>query len=304
MAPTPVSDEAVAALLERWLSGTPVQWQRVTAGSSTPVYRVTAGGAVTYLRLAEHPGERRGAEVRVHDLAHAAGVRLPRVVRYESAPPELDRSATLTSAMPGVPLTAFDGDATAALRRAGRDLARLNAIPVIGYGWVDDVGAAGQLVAEHPARAGWVADYLAATETVLMAGTLPDALYGPLEDAIRAWAALPDRGASHLAHGDFDRSHIYVDPVTGAYEGLIDFGEIRGADRHYDLGHVLVHDGLDAFEVIAAGYAGIAPVAVAEVRIQAAAIATRALAIQLGRPPDAYRELLRDRLEALLRSGA
>jgi Ser/Thr protein kinase RdoA (MazF antagonist) len=148
-----------------------------------------------------------------------------------------------------------------------------------------------------------VAEYLAATETVLMAGALPDALHGPLDAAIRAWAALLDKGTSHLAHGDFDTSHIYVDPDTGAYEGIIDFGEIRGADRFYDLGHLLVHDGQDTFQAVAAGYNEIAPVDAEGVRLQAVAIATRALAIQLGRSPTAYRELLRNRLAALLGSG-
>ena len=36
-----------------------------------------------------------------------------------------------------------------------------------------------------------------------------------------------------LAHGDFDCSHIYV--ADGRYSGIIDFGEIRGANPWYDL---------------------------------------------------------------------
>jgi Ser/Thr protein kinase RdoA (MazF antagonist) len=114
---------------------------------------------------------------------------------------------------------------------------------------------------------------------------------------------LPDKGISHLAHGDFDRSHIYVDPDTGAYQGLIDFGEIRGADRHYDLGHLLVHDRPDVFDAVAAGYNEIAAFDREGARLQAIAIATRALAIQLGCSPNGYRELLRDRLAAVLGAG-
>jgi aminoglycoside phosphotransferase (APT) family kinase protein len=44
-----------------------------------------------------------------------------------------------------------------------------------------------------------------------------------------------------LAHGDFDLTHIYRD--GGAYTGIIDFGEIRGAGQFYDLGHFHLHDG-------------------------------------------------------------
>jgi aminoglycoside phosphotransferase (APT) family kinase protein len=45
----------------------------------------------------------------------------------------------------------------------------------------------------------------------------------------------------HLAHGDFDATHIWLDD-HGRYAGIIDFGEMRGADRHFDLGHFLLHD--------------------------------------------------------------
>ncbi|MGN6483232.1 MAG: hypothetical protein ACTHMX_02420 [Thermomicrobiales bacterium] len=60
-----------------------------TSGGSTPVWRVVVDtgsseddgcGETYYLRLAEEPGERRDDEVRVHQLLHAAGVRVPEVV--------------------------------------------------------------------------------------------------------------------------------------------------------------------------------------------------------------------------------
>lgn len=35
-------------------------------------------------------------------------------------------------------------------------------------------------------------------------------------------------------------THIFC--TRGRYTGLIDFGEIRGADPLFDLGHVLLHD--------------------------------------------------------------
>ncbi len=45
---------------------------------------------------------------------------------------------------------------------------------------------------------------------------------------------------AHLAHGDFDISPVFC--ADGRYTGLIDFGEIRGADPLYDLGHFFLHD--------------------------------------------------------------
>jgi aminoglycoside phosphotransferase (APT) family kinase protein len=50
-----------------------------------------------------------------------------------------------------------------------------------------------------------------------------------------------DRNHGQLAHGDFDVTPIFQQ--DGAYTGLIDFGEIRGAEPFHDLGHFHLHDG-------------------------------------------------------------
>lgn len=294
------------SLLARWFPDQDVAVERMGTGVSTPVYRVTVGEEVSYLRLGEEPGERRDAEVRAHELARTLGIAGTAILRWEREPPELDRSAALTARMPGIPLGEFAGDATAALRQAGRDLARLNAIPVLGYGWVDDIrGRDRHLAAEHATRLAWTAEYLTAAETVSTAKVMPDSLDdAALRLAIRTWAGLPGTGTSSFAHGDLDLSHIYVDPATGAYHGLIDFGEIRGADRVYDLGQALVNAGHErgqvVFDGIVAGYREVAPVDDAAVRLQAIAISTRALSIQFGHAPNAYRGLLVARLRDLL----
>ncbi len=57
-------------------------------------------------------------------------------------------------------------------------------------------------------------------------------------DRFGAWL---DIEQSWLAHGDFDATHIYQE--HGCYTGIIDFGEIRGGDPFYDLGHFQMHDG-------------------------------------------------------------
>lgn len=305
MPPVEVAEGAVRSLLARWFPGENVAVARMGSGGSTPVYRVTIAGEVHYLRLGEEPGERRDAEVRVHELLRERGVAVPEIVRWEREPPELDRSAALTTRMPGVPLAEFDGDAADAadaLRQAGRDLARINAIPVIGYGWANAVvGHDRRLAAEHPTRAAWAAETLVAAH---MMATVGSGGGQALVDAVQRWSALPDRKTSRLAHGDFDASHIYVDPETGIYQGIIDFGEIRGADPLYDLGHALVHAG-DAhgqagFDGIVAGYREEAAVDLYAVRLQAISIAARGLAIQLGRAPNTYRDVLARRLAMLL----
>jgi Ser/Thr protein kinase RdoA (MazF antagonist) len=86
-----------------------------------------------------------------------------------------------------------------------------------------------------------------------------------------------------LAHGDFDATHIFQ--ADGCYAGIIDFGEIRGADRWYDLGHFHLHDGervpMPLLPWLLAGYRSVIPLPDdAEPRIAFASmlIAIRALA--------------------------
>lgn len=308
--PVEVPDAAVRTLLRRWFPGQGVVSKRMGSGGSTPVYRVILGATVTYLRLAEEPGERRDAEVRVHELLLTRELPVPEVLRFEPAPPELDRSATLTSAIAGRPI---DGQMPiAAVRRiarqAGRDLAVINSLPVEGYGWVDEAhGEDRHLVAEHRTRAAWASEYLAAMDTVIASRVLDPGLDGTLHEAMRAWSDLPDRGWSSLAHGDFDTTHIHADPETHTYAGIIDLGEIRGADPLYDLGHLWTHTAnafeTDVFDHVLAGYRERTDIPDdwhVQIRLQAIAIATRALAIQLGRPESAYRWALITRLGTLL----
>jgi hypothetical protein len=295
--PVEVNLANVRALLERWFPHTGFALERMGSGGSTPVYRVVWDEEIAYLRLAEEPGERRDAEMRAHELAGEAGIRVPAILRYEAQPPELDRSAALTSTISGVPLMEYEGDASRAIQEAAADIATLNAIPVTGYGWVEFVeGGDRHLVGEHPVRATWAAEYATAAATVAGADIFPGSTAFQLVDAVARWCALPGKGTASLAHGDFDASHIYADPLKGAYQGVIDLGEIRGADAMYDLGHALAHafdqrDRSIAHALIAA-YAHHAAVDDELVLLNAIAIATRALAIQLGRAPNSYREHL------------
>jgi Ser/Thr protein kinase RdoA (MazF antagonist) len=59
-------------------------------------------------------------------------------------------------------------------------------------------------------------------------------------------------------HGDFDDSHIFQDKVR--FTGIIDFGEIRGSHRLYDLGHYKLHDNYGRFTSLLAGYRTVYPI--------------------------------------------
>jgi aminoglycoside phosphotransferase (APT) family kinase protein len=298
---------SITALLKRWLPGRAVAISRATSGVSTEVYRIRSGNETTWLRLAEDAGENRFVEYRVHQLLRDRGVRVPEILIFEAKPPELDRSAALTSTIPGVPLSECRDPVIAATvaEDAGRDLAIINAIPVAGFGWIARTREEEpEIVALHPVRSGWSAEFLAAVKVIANAGAIDRSLIHKLNDCIVRWAGKGQETDGYLAHGDFDASHIYFDPETGQYTGIIDFGEARGTHQAYDLGHLLLHDHEKSspavFDACLRGWDATVPDIHSLAHLHAIAIAARQLAIFTNRPNVAYRTWLAERLTSLL----
>ncbi len=72
-------------------------------------------------------------------------------------------------------------------------------------------------------------------------------------------ATRSDDPPSRLAHGDFDATHIYQ--RDGRYTGVIDLGEMRGAEPHYDLAFFLVQDTAESMlPELLLGYAEVATI--------------------------------------------
>ncbi|GAA4449997.1 hypothetical protein GCM10023170_035150 [Phytohabitans houttuyneae] len=97
---------------------------------------------------------------------------------------------------------------------------------------------------------------------------LPRPWPGPLgalfsDGTLRAIEALIDEERGQplphavLAHGDFDPTHIFC--AGGGYSGLIDFGEIRGAEPAFDLGHFLLYDEASLLPALLRGYGRVEP---------------------------------------------
>lgn len=301
--------DRVRAVLVRWFPHREISISRAEGGVSTPVFRVLVGDEQFWMRLGEDPGERRDGEVAAHRLLCAEGIPVPKVIRYEPSPPELGRSIALTSHLPGTPLAGLQVDdwLPEVAVHAGRTLARINRIPVRGFGWAYASEENGIPVGEHRSRSEWAREYVDALRVVRESGVLAAFTLERLEVAIERWTRIPDRTIGALAHGDFDTTHIYVDPDGGTLTGVIDFGELRGADPFYDLGHLLLHDGESGrqklFPHILTGYAEITPFpedAREEMSVNVLVIGTCVLAIQLARSPSSYQHWLVDRLHALV----
>ena len=283
---------AVAALLARILASGSCSFERTEAGVSTVVYRVRRCETVFYLRLAEEREDSLAPEVYVHRLLREWGVRVPEIVHFEPFDEGLQRSAMLTTAIAGEPLSArWAGSAVREiLRDAGRDLALINRVPVEGFGWIKrDSHEVTGLEADHPTHAAFIAEHLAADLELLGAGVLTSEESAALRAIIDRSDAYLEVDEARLAHGDFDLTHIYQQGER--YSGLIDFGEIRGADPLYDLAHFKLHDGemlpRALLPDLLAGYETITPLSSGweqRLRLLSLLIGVRAFAHGVGRP--------------------
>ncbi len=221
---------------------------RVRAGVSTRVYCIPQGAESFYLRVLPEAGASFAPEVYAHALLCERGVKAPAVIYWEHRNPDLDLSIMITTEIKGEPLGRAASMLSAAdmrlvLNEAGRDLALINDMPVDGFGWIRrDAHHVTRLVAEHESFRAFAHESLDADlELLREAPALSATEVETMRQTLSRLDAMLGVPQGRLAHGDLDVSHIYV--ADGRYSGIIDFGEIRGADPLYDLAHFKLHDG-------------------------------------------------------------
>jgi Ser/Thr protein kinase RdoA (MazF antagonist) len=225
------------------------------------VYRVHAAGRVVYARIAEGEDDDLSVDAALLEHLRALALRVPPVVHVEPFDQALGRSVLITGEVAGEPLAGCR-DQQAARRiahAAGRELAVLNSVAVQGFGWVQRQPPAWPLRATSPTYAEFVTS------------DLPDPWPGPLgklftvAELERLWALVERERRRHLAgatlaHGDFDTTAIFQ--IDSGYSGLIDFGEIRGTEPLFDLGHFHLWEHqrspLPLWEELVAGYGEVA----------------------------------------------
>ena len=253
--------EIVGQLIKRALPGSESAGvERVPEGGSTRVYRVRREHDILYVRVLPEDDASFAPEALVHRLLRESGARVPEVVLFEHHESALRRSVMVTTEISGDALGsgASEPEARRVLVEAGRDLAVINNIPVRGFGWVRrDLGESDSLEAEFASCSEWVHGDLAADVDALeQAGILREREARAVEEVVRERGDFLGSDGAFLAHGDFDATHVFQ--RDGAYTGIIDFGEIRGADRFYDLGHFQIEN-RSLLPYLLEGYGELAP---------------------------------------------
>ncbi len=294
----------------------PLTVERVTEGVSTRVYRIRRAGEIFYLRVLPEVGASFAPEAYAHTLLRACGAKVPEVIYVEHYNDALERSVMVTTAIAGQHIVHCRDVAAAqqALVAAGHDLAVINSVPVDGFGWIArDRFDGARLEAKFASYREFALDHMEDNLALLRAGVLKPAGIAAIRRTLERYDALFDgegAGQARLAHGDFDATHIYQQ--EGRYTGVIDLGEIRGADPCYDLGHVKLHDGetlsIPMLPYLLEGYASVTPLpanAPQRIALASLVIAIKALGRQIlkGQGNIAYVDVLiagvEDAIEAL-----
>lgn len=216
-------------------------YQRTPDGVSTQVYRIWRGAEVFYLRIAEEPEENLETEAELHRRLRDLGVKVADIVHVEPFDPEVGRSIMVTTEIPGVSLAEMPSPAAAAaiVEQAGADLAVINQIPVDGFGFIRRRDRRWPMQAQYRQHESFLVSFLPQPWPGPLASWFDSAGLTLLENLVEQERATR-RTTAFLQHGDFDVTPIFC--AGNRYTGLIDFGEIRGAEPLFDLGHFLLHD--------------------------------------------------------------
>ena len=233
-------------LVNRIFPTRPLRVEHVTEGISTYVYRIIFRHETFYLRVLPEVGASFAPEVAAHSFLRRMQVKVPEVIYFDHCYAPLQQSMMLTTEVKGIPISQsselLQEELEDVLIEAGRDLARINSLKVEGFGWVKrNLLDTEHILAEEATDRTFMLEYWESDLAYLCKKVLNNSEVTALEKIRAYYDCLLDSEQAYLAHGDFDTTHIFQE--NGRYTGIIDFGEIRGTSRWYDLGHFHMSDG-------------------------------------------------------------
>ncbi len=296
-----LDEKNVAALLYR-LGYQNFKFSKVAEGVSTNVYKLEKDGDVSYLRILSK-GESASLETATHTLLMEHGVHVPVVESFEDNCPELGASFMIVKDIGGDSLESqFDYgsevdprvDFGPVLFAAGQDMARINSIPVSGFGKIKR-SEPGQTELKGKYRNS--DDYIfkkldKVMKELEVVKAIDIELIQQVKNKIEQHRDLLYCEKPVLAHGDLDLSHIYSD--KDGYTGMIDFGDMRGASQYFDLAYFRFRTGTKFIPKLIEGYQSIRPLDKdynARLQIEGLVIAVQKLVWALSKGEDSPRFL-------------
>jgi aminoglycoside phosphotransferase (APT) family kinase protein len=257
---TLISETAVEALAEN-IFGSTTLCSPIDDSYSTTVWRLTTqpppdtdqhNPSIYYLRYHDTPvvyddgtklSELFQPEVWALGQVHEAGATVPQVIAWSDSCTDFPVPYIILTEIPGDPLINTISQLSLESReeilyQAGKDIAKVNAIPVKGFGYCNDARTV-----NNDMLTGNDDDWRAEVNRALERG-LPYFFgkeYLSMEEADEIRQVMKEHcddfaiSQAFLAHADFDLSHIYQQ--NGSYTGIIDFGDKRCFDPVYDLAH-------------------------------------------------------------------
>jgi len=263
--PEAIDHRFVARAVERAIGSPPILLVQRPTKLPRVVFEARAGGRTAFFK-AEVPNVEGdyalALEAWAMSRAAEAGLPVAEVLHLDCSEREFPFRFMVMSEVPGVPLEdaglGWQQEA-AVLREAGSLIWRLHRVHVRGFDRLDE---------EHYLSTGHVRGisemWREATEnqalsavTYLARGRLID---GPETSALlgrlnQGSPSIPDLEDGRLLHGDFDPSHIFVDPTDAKLTGVVDFGDRESGDPEWELALFRVGwDDAGRLEVLLKGY--------------------------------------------------
>ncbi|WBW94992.1 phosphotransferase enzyme family protein [Oceanirhabdus sp. W0125-5] len=194
---------------------------------------MTTNSGTYYLRFLPEDAS-FATEVLAHNALFDAGVNVPRVIGFEDKNEETGLSFMLVDEIPGICIedSGPQADYSDILREAGRQLARIHSIPVDGFGWINK-GSYDALKGEKHSFDEYFSEHMENDLEALHQYPFSDEERTQIRELMMTARKMLNVEKAVLVHGDFDISHIFH--TEGSYSGIIDFGDIRGNNRLYDL---------------------------------------------------------------------
>lgn len=232
--------------------------ERVLSGVSTYVYRIEFVEEILYLRILPEHNMSFAVEVHLLNLLRQRNVQVPEVIYFAHDYEAIGMSIMIVKEIVGYNIENCPSaeQYENILYHAGKQLAVINQLPVVGYGWI--VRGSNQhkhvLQGEKLLFQDHIYEHLDSDLIVLSENVLLRDVILSIRTILENGRTLMLRHQSHLIHGDFDDSHIFAH--QGKFTGIIDFGEIQGNSPLYDLGHYKLHDGQSylGYPSLAKGY--------------------------------------------------